>query len=96
MLLESHAFALTLDIGHSHRAACRDEPFLLEHSKRLHHFHLHDAVGQWDHLPLGTGEINLKKYLALANHPGKRAVLETKSVDGLRQSVTWLQAQHLF
>ena len=40
MLLESHAFALTLDIGHSHRAACRDEPFLLEHSKRLHHFHL--------------------------------------------------------
>lgn len=90
-LLKSGAFGLTFDIGHSHSAGGRDEPFLLEHLEKLHHFHLHDAKGAKNHLPFGTGEIELGRYLRLAQSLNGRAVLEVKTVSALRESVCWLQ-----
>ena len=53
--------------------------------------HVHDATAAHNHLALGTGELDLPKYLALAAAHRCRAVLETKTVEALRQSVAWLK-----
>jgi sugar phosphate isomerase/epimerase len=42
-------------------------------------------------LKLGEGDVNIAKYLDLAKEHDCRAVLEVKTVDGLRQSVNWLK-----
>lgn len=90
LLLESPAFALTFDIGHDHGIGGIDEPVIMRHADRLCHMHLHDALGEKNHLPLGEGEIELEKYLSLAERHNCRAVLETKTIDGLKKSVDWI------
>lgn len=91
LLLESNVFALTFDVGHNHAIGDTDEEFIIKHKKHLHHIHLHDAEGTKNHLALGTGEMNIEKYINLANEHNCRAVLETKTIDGLKQSVEWLK-----
>ena len=98
-LLHSPVFGLTWDIGHSKATGERDVPFLLEHEDRLIHFHIHDGTETppRNHLTLGDGDIDLPARLALARRLGARCVLETKTVEALRQSVGWLsshQQQH--
>ena len=96
ILLESPVFGLTLDIGHNHCAGYVDELFYKKHIHRLHHMHIHDcAAGKKDHQALGTGELDLQKYLALAEEHNCTVVLETKTVEGLRQSVEWLKGKAL-
>ena len=51
----------------------------------------HDAKSRKNHLALGTGEMNIEKYINLANEHNCRAVLETKTIDGLKWSVEWLK-----
>ncbi|MDD4495934.1 MAG: sugar phosphate isomerase/epimerase [Eubacteriales bacterium] len=91
LLLESPAFALTFDIGHNAGADYSDEPIIMEYADRLAHFHIHDASSRSNHLMLGDGDVDLPKYLDLAKAYDCRAVLEVKTVDGLRQSVNWLK-----
>ena len=91
LLLESKAFALTFDVGHNHGIGGTDEEFIIKHKDRLHHIHLHDAKGRKNHLALGTGEMDIEKYINLTNEHNCRVVLETKTVDGLKQSVEWLK-----
>lgn len=90
LLLESPVFGLTFDIGHNYCAGDADEEWILAHSGRLHHFHIHDARdGHKDHLALGKGELDVARYLALAESLGASVVLETKTIEGLGESVTW-------
>lgn len=96
LLLESPLFALTFDIGHNHGAGGGDEAEILRRRDRLMHFHLHDAKGAWCHLPFGEGELDLPKYLRVAESQNARAVLEVKTVEGLRQSVQWLKSKTQF
>ena len=91
VLLESKVFALTFDVGHNHGIGGTDEEFIMKHKDRLSHIHLHDAQGRKNHLALGTGEMDIKKYINLANEQNCRVVLETKTIDGLKQSVEWLK-----
>ena len=91
LLLESKAFALTFDVGHNHGIGGTDEEFIMKHKDRLHHIHLHDAEGRKNHLALGTGEMDVEKYINLANEQNCRVVLETKTIDGLKLSVEWLK-----
>lgn len=91
LLLESPVFGLTYDIGHNHSIGGRDEPVILKRQERLTHFHFHDAKGKKNHLPLGAGEIDAEKYLTLAREHGCRAVLETKTVEGLKESAAWMR-----
>ena len=92
LLLESPVFGLTFDIGHNYCAADLDEAWILAHRERLHHFHIHDAMdGKKDHRTLGTGELDVKRYLALAEELGCTAVVETKTVDSLRESMAWIR-----
>ena len=92
-LLASDIFALTWDIGHSHACNNIDEPFLLQNSNKLSHFHIHDAIGTKNHLTLATGEIDLKQRLAFARDSGCRCVVETKTVDALRKSTDYLKRE---
>ena len=52
--------------------------------------HLHDAQGKKDHMTLGTGDIDIKKYIQLADEHSCTIVLETKTVEALKKSVDWL------
>lgn len=91
MLLHSPVFALTYDVGHDHGCGGLDAAYIRQNAAHLTHMHLHDARGRKNHLPLGTGEIDLNACLRLADAHDCRVVLETKTVDGLRQSVRWLE-----
>lgn len=89
-LLESPRFALTLDAGHSLCAGDVDMPFYEARLERLKHMHLHDAKGKSCHLALGDGAIDLSVKLALAGARCERVVLEVKTVEALKRSVSWL------
>lgn len=92
ILLESPVFGLTMDIGHNYCAGLADEPFILEREQRLRHMHMHDARdGKKDHQALGTGELDIFRFLNLADSHNCTVVLETKTEEGLRGSVRWLR-----
>ncbi len=91
LLLESKVFALTFDVGHNHGICGTDEEFIIKNKDRLNHIHLHDAKARKNHLALGTGEIDIGKYIDLAKEQKCRIVLETKTVEGLKKSVEWLK-----
>ena len=91
-LLESRMFGLTWDIGHSKAAGEKDVPFILNHHDHLIHFHIHDGKENppKNHLTLGDGEIDLRDRLKLVEICNARCVLETKTIEALKQSVAWL------
>ncbi len=95
LLLESPAFGLTWDIGHSKATGEKDVPFIMEREERLIHFHIHDGREKppKNHLALGDGEIDLKARLDLAGRRNARCVLETKTIEALKKSVEWLKAR---
>ncbi len=90
ILLQSPVFGLTLDVGHSHCVGNIDEKVILERENRLAHIHLHDARDKRDHMTLGTGDVDINKYIQLAKKHKCTVVLETKTIDALRKSVEWL------
>ena len=95
-LLESPRFGLTWDIGHSKAVGEKDVPFIEEHKEHLIHFHIHDGSENppKNHLALGEGEINLDERLNLAKNRNARCVLETKTIEALKQSVLWLEERN--
>lgn len=94
ILLESPVFGLTFDIGHNYCSSDMDEAFILAHKDRLMHFHIHDCVeGKKDHRTLGTGVLDVKRYLALAEDLGCTAVVETKTVESLKTSMDWIRRE---
>ena len=91
-LLQSPVFGLTFDIGHNYCSGNQDEAWIRQRADRLHHMHVHDACDKTkDHRTLGTGELDIPGYLALAEERNCTVVLETKTFDALRQSVVWLR-----
>lgn len=95
VLLESPAFGLTFDVGHNLCKGGVDEPVILERKAHLHHMHMHDVKdGTKDHQALGTGQLDIFKYLALAKERDASVVLETKTIAGLRESVRWLRENY--
>lgn len=96
VLLESPVFALTMDIGHNYCAKGKDEAWILKHNDRLQHMHMHDAKnGRNDHLALGSGELDVQKFLTLADKCDCTVVLETKTVEGLKKSAEWIKNKGL-
>ena len=94
-LLESPAFAVTFDIGHDAGNGFKQRPVIDRHIERLFHMHIHDARGRENHLAFGDGALDLSKYLDLAKKHDCRAVIEVKTVEGLRRSVEWLRRHKL-
>ena len=93
LLLKRDAFGLTWDIGHSQTAAIDDASFLLEHLNRIGHFHIHDARSGECHLALGVGEMDIRRYLALAEGRNARCVIEVKTAEALAQSAAWMHSR---
>lgn len=92
VLLESPVFALTLDVGHDHCTGGGDLDVILNRADRLCHMHLHDAARPGrDHLPLGTGELDIAARLELARKQDCSVVIEVKTAAALRESVRWLR-----
>lgn len=91
LLLKSDVFALTWDVGHSHGVDLDDEGFIRDRRHRLAHFHIHDAKGKKNHLPLGTGELPVEERLHLADSLNARCVVEVKTPGALEESVCWLR-----
>jgi sugar phosphate isomerase/epimerase len=91
-LLESSAFGLTFDVGHNLCKQGVDEPVILARREKLRHIHLHDVKdGTRDHQALGTGELDIGRYLKLAEESGTTVVVEAKTVAGLRESARWME-----
>lgn len=90
-MLDSPVFALTYDTGHDHGLNGADGEFVFKHINKLQHIHLHDAVGKSHHLALGSGEIYISRFLDIANANNCRVVIETKTIESLKQSVEWLK-----
>jgi sugar phosphate isomerase/epimerase len=91
LLLESPVFGLTFDLGHDHSVNGMDEPFIRSHKGKLQHMHIHDGIGTSNHLAIGTGEIDLQDKFKLAKECDCRCVLETKTIEGLKESVSRLK-----
>ena len=86
LMLESPAFGLTFDVGHSYRAGGKDEPFILSHAERLRHFHIHDCDAKANHLSFGEGRIDLVRYLEMARRLDAGVVVEVKESGALLRS----------
>lgn len=91
IMFKSPFFALTYDVGHDHGLGGTDGEFVFNNIEKLRHIHLHDAVGKNHHLALGSGEINIPHYLDTAKNNNCRVVIETKTVESLKESVKWLK-----
>lgn len=92
LFMKSPVFALTFDIGHDYCIGQKDERIILNYGEKLCHMHMHDANSKGkNHLALGTGEIDLQKYIDLAQKNNCRVVLETKTTDGLKKSAQWIE-----
>lgn len=89
-LLKRECFALTWDIGHDYSSGNIDANFIMNNADKLKHMHLHDGIGKSNHLPLFSGEIDVLGKLNIAQKTKSTCVLETKTVDGLKKSVSEL------
>nr|AHF25623.1 xylose isomerase domain-containing protein [uncultured bacterium Contigcl_23] len=96
MLLESERFGLTFDIGHSFRSGGADERFILEHKNRICHFHIHDCDVKANHLGFGEGQLDVARYLKLAEGLGATVVAEVKESGALIRSRQYMIRNQLW
>lgn len=88
-LLKVEGFMLTWDVGHDYSSGNKDFDFLTVNKDKIKHLHLHDALGKNNHLPLGSGDINLDTVFSMAGRNVNTIIFETKTVGGLRESVQY-------
>jgi len=90
-LLESKVFELTWDIGHDHSSGHLDKDFIEARADRVSHMHIHDAIGEKNHLQLYTGEMDIDRFVEIIRDKNISAVIETKTELVLRKSVSSLK-----
>lgn len=95
LLLRSDKCVLTWDIGHDYSSGSLDEAFIMKHLEKLRHMHIHDALGEKNHLELYTGEMDLERYFKTAQQNKCRCVIETKTIEALEKSIIKLKARGL-
>lgn len=91
-LLKEDHIVLTWDIGHDHSSGYRDHTILLENKEKIKHIHIHDAMGEKNHLPLRKGEVNFDEVMGIASCNNCMCVIETKTIQGLKDSVEELSS----
>ena len=96
MMLESPVLGLTFDIGHNYKASEDDESFIMSHSDRLMHFHIHDVTKTSNHVALGEGILDIDKYLELARRMDRPTVIEVKEKNALLKSIEYVKEHGFF
>lgn len=91
LLLEEDFVELTWDVGHDYTASHVDYPFYEKHKHKVRHMHLHDGTEVENHMDFGKGKIDLRKNLDFAKINCRSCVIEVKTVEGLVNSVKWLE-----
>lgn len=82
---------MTLDVGHANTMGLVDE-FVGKCLDRIKHMHIHDNHGAHDeHLPLGQGNIDWKKFMGSISDYKGRLVTEMGSLDEGRQCIEFLK-----
>lgn len=95
LMLSSPVFGLTFDIGHNYKASEDDESFILSHADRLRHFHIHDVTAKSNHVALGTGVLDVDRYLEMAKEYDCPVVIEVKESSSLRDSLDYMKRRGL-
>lgn len=95
LMLSSPVFGLTFDIGHNYKASEDDESFILSHADRLRHFHIHDVTAKSNHVALGTGVLDVDRYLEMADKYDCPVVIEVKESTSLRDSLDYMKRRGL-
>ena len=89
LFMQSDAFALTLDTGHDVKLNFIDSHIYEKYPNKLMHMHLHDCKAGKPHLPLGTGEVDIKN--KLSSLVGETCLIEVKTVSGLIDSIKYIR-----
>lgn len=92
-LIAKEDIYLTWDIGHDYSSGQLDKQYILNNLTNLKHMHVHDAVGESNHLALYDGEMDLKYYINIAKQKQLTVVIETKTKNALIKSVRTLDAR---
>lgn len=95
VLSERTEFAITWDVGHDAKSDYKESKIINQHLDKIKHFHIHDFNGISDHQALFTGVMDLEKYIAYANKQNISMVIESKTVESLRESVRNLERYRL-
>ncbi|MCQ2418519.1 MAG: sugar phosphate isomerase/epimerase [Clostridia bacterium] len=98
-LVGSPKVAVCLDVGHANYSRAPIERWFEELQGSIRHLHLSDNRGLFDdHLPLGSGSIDFRHVSSLCDQAGtvEHVTLEVGDLDGVRQSLAYLQKNHLF
>ena len=90
LFMNSPVFGLTLDTGHEYCLGFVDTPVFERYKHKLLHLHLHDASGKNAHLPLGTGNVDVRAKLSQLQ-ADKTCLIEVKTVKGLEESLEYLK-----
>lgn len=76
----------TFDIGHNEKNDNKAYPLM---KNKIRHIHIHDYDGKKDHLPIGNGIIDFKKYEKKFNEC--YIIIEVKEVNNLINSINLLK-----
>ncbi len=65
-LINQDHIGMTYDIGHDFSSFGNDRDFIIENLSKITHMHIHDAIGEDHHLALGSGDMQLNRYIGFA------------------------------
>ena len=86
----------TLDVGHDMKNAEQASRIFMENPSKIKHLHIHDFDGKADHLELGTGKIDIKKYLSFCKENNCYGVIEIKRREELEKSINYIKTVYPF
>lgn len=80
----------TLDVGHSAKDNYNADKLFMTSPNLIKHMHIHDFDGNKDHLELGKGLIDIKKYMKFCKKNDIYAVIEVKRQQELINSIEYI------
>lgn len=93
ILIQKESIVLTWDVGHDYSSGDKDKEYLLSNINKIKHMHIHDAINENNHLPVFRGDIDIDNRLEIAMNTNSTCVLETKTIEGLQESINNIKAK---
>lgn len=93
-LIQNDSIDLTYDVGHEYIYGGNDTDLLKKYEGQIKHMHFHDCIGTKDHNAAFSGELDLVEKLDLADRNDCLVVIEVKTVEGLKHSVSALKERN--